>query len=173
MGQKISPNAIEGHVLLGPLSSSFACKFCNSPPSCVDPCKGQIYYVVHKQQSILRVAIHLGVHLHLVANGRCREAMDENKKLIEKEVNRMPNAKISTISLITSKSFLTKHLFNDNNDNNCEVFKGHQLEENQDKFIVLSLLNVCNLVASFKHRPGGGYIDHIVELKSKSCYDFI
>ncbi len=28
-----------------------------------------------------------------------------------------------------SKSFLTKHTFNDNNDNSHEVLKGHQLKE--------------------------------------------
>jgi hypothetical protein len=38
----------KGHVLLGPPSSSFAYKFYNFLPSCVDPFKGQIYYVVHK-----------------------------------------------------------------------------------------------------------------------------
>ncbi len=30
-----------------------------------------------------------------------------------------------------------------------------------------------NLVTSFKHHLGGGYIDNILELKSKSHYHFI
>jgi hypothetical protein len=55
--------------------------------------------------------------------------MDESKKLIEEDVNWTPNAKISTISMSASKSFLTKHTFNDNNDNSHEVLKGHQLKE--------------------------------------------
>jgi hypothetical protein len=66
--------------------------------------------------------------------------------LIEEEVNRMFNAKISTISLSISKSFLVKHLFNDSRDNSGEVLKGHWLEQIQDKFIVLSSSNVHNLV---------------------------
>jgi hypothetical protein len=45
------------------------------------------------------------------------------------------------------------------------VFKGHQFKEIQDKSIVLSLPNVHNLVASFKHRSGGVYIDNILESK--------
>jgi hypothetical protein len=45
------------------------------------------------------------------------------------------------------------------------VLKGHQFKEIQDKFIVLSLPNVCNLVALFKHCSSGGYIDNILELK--------
>jgi hypothetical protein len=31
--------------------------------------------------------IHLNVHLHPVANARCKEVVDESKKLIEEEVN--------------------------------------------------------------------------------------
>jgi hypothetical protein len=75
--------------------------------------------------------------------------------------------------LSASKSFLAKHLFNVNGDNNCKVFKGHQLKEIQDKFILLSSSHVCNLVALFKNYWGGGYIDNIFKLKSKSRYNFI
>jgi hypothetical protein len=63
--------------------------------------------------------------IHLVVDGRCKEIVDKSKKLIEEEVNRMFNAKISTISLSISKSFLVKHLFNDSGDNSGEVLKGH------------------------------------------------
>jgi hypothetical protein len=31
--------------------------------------------------------IDLGVHLYLVVNGRCKENVDDSKKLIEEEVN--------------------------------------------------------------------------------------
>jgi hypothetical protein len=93
--------------------------------------------------------------------------------LIEEKVNWKFNAKIFAISLSAKNSFLAKHLFNDNNDDSCEVLKGHLLKEIQDKFIVWSSLNVCNLVAFFKHHLGGGYIDNILELKFKSHYDFI
>jgi hypothetical protein len=75
--------------------------------------------------------------------------------------------------LSISESFPAKQLFNDNNDNSCEVLKGHHIEKNQDKFIVLNSLNVRNLIASFKHHSGGGYIDNIIELKSKNHHDFI
>ncbi len=34
-----------------------------------------------------RAVIHLGVHLHLVVDGRCKEVVDGSKKLIEEEVN--------------------------------------------------------------------------------------
>ncbi len=54
-----------------------------------------------------------------------------------------------------------------------ELFKGEQLEHIQDKLCELSFPNLCNLVASFKCHPWGGYIDNILELKSKSHYDYI
>jgi len=56
-------------------------KFYNYFPFCVDNCKGQIYYIVHIIQSISRVAIHLGVQLHLVTDDKCKEIMEENKML--------------------------------------------------------------------------------------------
>ncbi len=117
--------------------------------------------------------IHLGLHLHSIIDDRCRKIVDESKKLIEEEVNRTPIAKIFAISLSANKSSLVKHLFNDSDDNNWEVFKDHQLKEIQDKFIVLSLSHVRNLVALFKNYPSGGYIDNILELKSKNHNNFI
>ncbi len=72
-----------------------------------------------------------------------------------------------------SKSFFAKHLFNDSDDNNYKVFKAHQLKEIQNKFIVLSSSHVRNLVALFKNYLSGGYINNILELKSKSHYNFI
>jgi hypothetical protein len=41
------------------------------------------------------------------------------------------------------------------------------------KFCELHSANVYNLVASFKCHLRGGYIDSILELKSKICYDYI
>jgi hypothetical protein len=43
--------------------------------------------------------IHLGVHLHLITYGKCREAMEETKMLIKDEVNQKVKAKTLGISL--------------------------------------------------------------------------
>jgi hypothetical protein len=80
----------------------------------------------------------------------------------------MPNVKMSTISLSASKTLLAKHLLDDCSNAKVELFKGEQLEQIQDKFCEFISPKVCNLVASFKHHPSGGYIDSILELKSKS-----
>jgi hypothetical protein len=37
----------------------------------------------------------------------------------------------------------------------------------------LTLPNICNLIVFFKRHLGGGYIDSILELKSKNQYDYI
>ncbi len=54
--------------------------------------------------------------------------MDETKRLIIKEVNHTPNAKISTISPSVSNTFLVTHLFDDSGDGLMELLKGEQLE---------------------------------------------
>ncbi len=51
--------------------------------------------------------------------------MDESKKLIKEEVNWMFYAKTYAIFLKANKSFLAKHLFNDNGDDSYKVLKGH------------------------------------------------
>jgi hypothetical protein len=54
-----------------------------------------------------------------------------------------------------------------------ELLKGEQLEHIQDKFFEFSSHNIRNLVVFFKHHSRGDYIDIILELKSKSRYDYI
>jgi hypothetical protein len=84
----------------------------------------------------------------------------------------MLDVKMSVISMNVNKT-LARHLFNDCSYGIVELFKGEQLEHIQDKFYELSFPNVHNLVAFFKHCPGGRYIDNIFELKSKNQYDYI
>ncbi len=85
----------------------------------------------------------------------------------------MPHANISSISPSVSKTFLASYLLVDSSDGTMELLKGEQLEHIHDKLCELSSPNVHNLVASLKHHSRGGYIDNILELKSKSQYDYI
>jgi len=61
-------------------------------------------------------------------DGKCKEFVDETKRLIAEEVNPIPNAKIFAISLSASKTFLATHLFNDSGDSLMDHLKGKQLE---------------------------------------------
>jgi len=62
------------------------CKIYNSVPFCVKLCAVHIYYVVHKQENLIWVAIHLCTHDHLVAEGHFKEVVDQVKSLVEEEV---------------------------------------------------------------------------------------
>jgi len=53
-------------------------------------------------------------------------ALEVTKMLIEEDINCTFNTKMSTISLCVSKSFLGKHLFNDNVNGIKEFLKGEQ-----------------------------------------------
>ncbi len=132
---------IISQITLFPSVSSLACKFYHAPPFCVIDYNGQIYYVVHKLQSILRVVIYLGIHKHPMADGKCKKFVNKTKRLITKEVNHMFDAKIFVISLSASKTFLVTHLFDDNGDGPMELLKGEQLKHIQDKFFELNLPN--------------------------------
>jgi len=51
-----------------------------------------------------------------IANGKCQESVEAIKRLIIKEVDCMPYAKISSISLSVSKTFLVSYLLGDSSD---------------------------------------------------------
>jgi hypothetical protein len=60
-----------------------------------------------------RATIHVGVHNHPVADGKCREFVEEIRRLIAEELDRMLNAKIFEISLSASKTLLASYLLDD------------------------------------------------------------
>ncbi len=47
------------------------------------------------------------------------------------------------------------------------------MEHINEKFCELSSPNIRNLVVYFKHHSTSGYIDNILQLKSKNRYDYI
>jgi hypothetical protein len=73
---------------------------------------------------MLRMMIHLGAHNHHVADGKCQELVEETRRLIIEEFDRMPNAKVFLISLSASKTFLASYLFDDFRDGILELLKG-------------------------------------------------
>jgi hypothetical protein len=77
---------------LTPSASSLGCKFYHVPPFCIVDYNGQIYYIVHRLQSILGVMFYLWVHKHPITNGKCKEFMDEIRRLITNDVNYMFDA---------------------------------------------------------------------------------
>jgi hypothetical protein len=71
-----------------------------------------------------RAVIHLGVHNHLITNGKCQESIEETRRMIVEEVDRTLDVKIFLISLSASKTFLVSYLLDDSTDGTMELLKG-------------------------------------------------
>jgi hypothetical protein len=95
-----------------------------------------MYYVVHKFPNLSRVTIHLGTHLHLFIEGMCRKFFQEMKNMVADEVCHMTIATSLTIVLFISKTFLSCHLFNEDEEGHVELFKGEKLNQTLLKFIL-------------------------------------
>jgi hypothetical protein len=91
-----------------PLDSTFVCKVCKVPPTCINFCDASIYYVLGKSD-ITSTCIHLGMHNHPVSDGICQETLDTIFALITQEVSKTPTAKV--IAMAASKEFLDKYFF--------------------------------------------------------------
>jgi hypothetical protein len=68
-----------------------------------------------------RVIIHLGVHNHLVVDGKYQKFVKETRRLIVEKVDRTPNANIFLISFNASKTFLASYLLDDSNNGTIEL----------------------------------------------------
>jgi len=159
---------------LGFFVCTIICKFCVVSPFCVNTYPYRMSYVIHKLQSLSRVGIHLGTHVHPIVEGMCKEALEEIKVLVEGQVSRTPDAKIFAITLNANKTFLAHHLFNENGKGLMEILQGEKLDKVMDKFQPFYSPNIQNLVVTFKHNVGTqGPMDNILFLKSKSPYDYI
>ncbi len=74
------------------------------------------------------MAIHLRVHNHPVEDGKCKESLEETRRLIVEEVDCTLNVNMFVIFLSADKTFLARHLLNDYNNGKVELLKGEQLE---------------------------------------------
>ncbi len=112
-------------------------------------------------------------HYHIVGVGICTEVIERVKQLISNVVKHTLNAKISTIQLTTSKKFLTKHLFGEENDL-VVLLTGSSLDNVMNKFFVLSSPNIWYTINNFKNpSKGNDYIDNILDLKRSLRFDYV
>ncbi len=134
-----------------------------------------MYYVMHKQENLTRVAIYLGTHDHPMVEGRSRKKFNQVKSLVAEEVScTLGGGYCVNHCVVVSKTFLSEHLLNEDGEGPMEVLKGNELCQVMDKFITLSSPNIWNLIASFKHQLGNKrYISSIFALKVNNDYCFI
>ncbi len=139
----------------------------NITPFYVMLCLAHMYYVMHKQENLTRMAIHLGLHDHPMVKGRSRKVFEQVKSLIEEEAFHT----LKAIAFAVNKFFLSKHLLNGDGQGPVEVLKGDKLCQVMDKFLALFSPNVHNLVTSFKRRlRNRRYVSNIFILKVNSGY---
>ncbi len=94
--------------------------------------------------------------------------------MLVEEICHMPISTTLAITLSISKTFLSRHLFNDDGEGHVEVLKDEKLDQALLKFAPLCFDGICNLIASLKHHLGNlGSIDYIHKLNVLSGYDFI
>jgi len=131
-------------------------------------------YVVHSLFDLSRATINLKTHAHPIYERKCTESLEKMKSMVAEEVLHMPNVTSFVISLATSKTFLSHHLFNEDGEVPMELLKGEKLNQAMLMFVPLCSPNIRNLISSFKHHSRNmGSFDSILMLKFLRPYDYI
>jgi hypothetical protein len=88
-----------------PSASSILCKICKTPPSCVVTCGARIYYVFGRDD-MTRACIYLGVHEHLVKDGKYQDFKDRTRTFLREQVERTLHTTNSVIVMEVTKELL-------------------------------------------------------------------
>ena len=99
---------------------------------------------------MIRACIHLGMYNHLVSDGICKKILDTISSHIAHEVSKTMTAKNFAIALVPSNEFLDGFLFIYSGLGPKEMFWGKELEDVMDKFEILSLSNIRNMISLFR-----------------------
>ena len=154
------------------MKCKLVCKFCKVTPTCLELCPCKLFYTMSKDPTMSRACIHMGTHLHPVAKGDCRAAMDQIKEEMKLQVAKTPLAKKSAIGIAVGKELLMKGLINEDGDG--KLLSESELSSVLKKWSALSSSTVENLIYDAKLcLSGGGYVDSILKLKKGSKYDYI
>jgi hypothetical protein len=93
--------------------------------------------------------------------------------MVTNEVFCTPIVTTLAITLSTSKTFISYHLFNEDGGP-MEFLKGEKLDQMLLKFVLLCSPSICNLITSLKHcLDNFGSINYILKLKAMSSYNYI
>jgi hypothetical protein len=155
-----------------PSKYTLVCRYCKTLPTCLRLCPCRMFYVIPKNLSMTRAAVHIGTYIHPVADGDCREAMDLIRGQIMTQVALTPNAKNSAIGMVVGKELLLKGLLVKNSEG--KKLTKEELAQVFDKWSKLGSRSLRNLISEARRFcRQGGYIDSILKLKKSSTYDYI
>jgi hypothetical protein len=88
-----------------------------------------MYYVVQKFPKFSRTSIHLGIHAHPIVKNKCRESFKEMKNMVVNEVYCTLTTTTLAIVSLTSKTFFSHHLFNEDGEDPMELLNGKKLNQ--------------------------------------------
>lgn len=154
-----------------PLKSTFMCKVCLTPPSCLAICDAQLYHVTSANPAMHRAFVHLGHHNHPVAEGVCRDSLDLTYEFLASEVSRTPKATNSAIQMAASKNFLADFLFKTPTPGE----KQPSLESVMDRFAPLASPNCRNIVSASRRlvKSSRAPMEGIIDLKKNPHFKFV
>lgn len=88
----------------------FCCFYCGSKPTCIAFCHSQIYYVIPEDIRYTRLAIHLGKHMHEVADGESMQTRTIVRDLVKEHVQKLPNAGQKKIEKEVARELIMNNL---------------------------------------------------------------
>jgi hypothetical protein len=155
-----------------PSKCTLVCRYYKTPPTCFRLCPCMMFYVIPKNLSMTCAAVHIGTHVHPVADGDCRETMDLICGQIMTHVALTPNAKNSAIGMAVGKELLLNGPLVKNGEG--KKLTEEELAQVFDKWSKLGSRSLRNLISEARRFcRQGGYIDNILKLKKLSTYDYI
>jgi hypothetical protein len=151
--------------------STFVCKVCKEPPSCLAICDAKIYYVTSKRNTT-RACIHLGSHKHPVKIGDYRDTKEKINSLIGEQLHRTPLATKSSIVLEASKDLVGEYLLR-NEDEPNKVLSFEELVPVLDRCKDMGSPSIRNRVVTFRYLKRYGVMDSITKLRGLSNWAFV
>ncbi len=91
--------------------------------------------------------------------------------MVTNEVCCMPTATFLVITLFTSKTFISRHLFNEDRQGLMELLKGEKLNQTLLKFAPMCFPSIHNLIKASSRYSSS--LDCILKLKARFGYHYI
>lgn len=89
---------------------SITCHFCKRHATCVDTCSCILYYVMPNNETLTRLMIHSGKHLHDVQPGTSKMSIENTRLLVERAVKADKNAGPRKVQMMIARDLISSTL---------------------------------------------------------------
>lgn len=86
------------------------CHFCKRHATCVDTCSCIVYYVMPSNETLTRLMIHSGKHLHDVQPGTSKRSIENTRLLVERAVRADKNAGPRKVQMMIARDLISSTL---------------------------------------------------------------